>query len=237
MLAVVKLFFSSWKRFSLVYFTLVFLYILCNNIEGFFTLRYLVKPLVNLSIIGYFHFNSKRLNTLEKKFSYVALLALLLGDLFLIHDTLTLYFMLGMVMFALARICYSIVFSSKAYYNIDRVIPFLAVTLLFILLVIYLIIDKLEGFTIPVFGYIFLSLLMTKIAYLRKDRVNGKSYNFVMLGCIFFIISETIMVLHKFYTPLPFVSFSIMLFYSLGQYFIISGLTFQREIQGKGLFV
>lgn len=210
---------------------------LCNNIEGLFALRYLVKPLVNLSIIGYFHFNSARLNTLEKKFSYGALFALLLGDLFLIHDNLTLYFMLGMIMFTVGRICYSLAFSGKAHYNIDRVIPFLAVTLLFILLLIYLIIDRLEGFTIPVFSYIFLSLLMTKIAYLRKDRVNSKSYNFVMVGCIFFIISETIMVLHKFYAPLPFVSFSIMLFYSLGQYFIISGLTFQKETQGKGVFI
>ena len=46
----------------------------------------------------------------------------------------------------------------------------------------------------------------------------------VFLGAIFFIISDSILALNKFYAPIPKSSFFIMLTYLLAQYLIVVGI-------------
>ena len=59
---------------------------------------------------------------------------------------------------------------------------------------------------------------------MRKGIVNSSSYNLVFIGAIFFMISDSILALNKFYQPIPFSNISIMLTYALAQYLIVLGI-------------
>tara|TARA_R110000868_G_scaffold328255_1_gene589136 strand:- start:1541 stop:1768 length:228 start_codon:yes stop_codon:yes gene_type:complete len=70
----------------------------------------------------------------------------------------------------------------------------------------------------------FIILLMVITAFFRKGSVSKSSYILVFLGALFFITSDSLLALNKFYKPLPFSSISIMLTYSIAQLFIVLGI-------------
>ncbi|MEO5787784.1 lysoplasmalogenase [Gelidibacter sp.] len=88
----------------------------------------------------------------------------------------------------------------------------------------YLLKNNLGDLLIPVVFYILVILLMIISAFLRQKKVSQKSFIFVFIGAILFVISDSILALNKFYMPLPFSSISIMLTYGLAQFFIVLGL-------------
>ena len=51
-----------------------------------------------------------------------------------------------------------------------------------------------------------------------------------MIGAIFFIISDSLLAINKFYFPLPYSAFWIMSTYSFAQYFIVSGILIETGI-------
>jgi len=84
--------------------------------------------------------------------------------------------------------------------------------------------DGLGDLFIPVIIYMFVILMMLTTAFLREGTVPKNSYNLVFLGAIFFIISDSLLALNKFYSPLPLSGIWIMTTYSIAQSFIVLGL-------------
>ena len=67
-------------------------------------------------------------------------------------------------------------------------------------------------------------LSMSTAAYLRKGTISKLSYTLVFLGALFFMLSDSILALNKFYEPLAYSNISIMLTYAIAQYLIIFGI-------------
>lgn len=221
------LFFKKEKLFIVFFFTILFTDILFHNIDGFNKYRYISKLLITLSLMLHFYFNSNKRIIKERIFIILALIFSFLGDFILIANPQAIMFSIGISMYIVAKILYAFIFSFNAKFDIDRILPFLTITLLYCLLIIYFVYIGQGIPKILIFTYIFISLVMLKIAYLRYRIVNRKSYLLVLFGCISFIISESVIGLDKFYKPIFFESIFGMLFYGLAQFLIITGLISQ----------
>ena len=221
--------FKKKKLFFLLFFIILFTDIIFHNIDGFNKYRYASKLLITNSLMFFFYFNSSHFITSNRVLVIIALLFSFLGDFILISNPGASLFSIGISMYMISKITYAVVFSFSAKFDIDRSLPFLTVTLLYCLLIVYFIFN---GQGIPVliiYIYIFVSLIMLKVAYLRYKLVSRDSYLIVLFGCISFIISETVIGLDKFFAPIFYESIFGMLFYGFAQFLIIIGLIIQKN--------
>ena len=93
----------------------------------------------------------------------------------------------------------------------------------------YVMLDGLHEMLIPVGIYMIVILSMATLAYCRKGIVSRLGYFYVLIGAIFFLVSDSILALNKFYQPQVYASISIMLTYALAQYFIVIGMLSHKD--------
>ncbi|UOB18237.1 lysoplasmalogenase [Abyssalbus ytuae] len=223
-----KLLFKKEKSFFLIFLCILLIDLVFTNNQTLYPYRYATKLWIVISLGIHFYYNNSYLLQKERTLVWLALFFSFIADIILITDRL-LFVIIGMIMFLLVKICYATIFYFKARFDIDRLIPFLAVILLYSLIVIYYLYDGVGKLFLPVVIYIFVSLTMTKLAYLRYKMVNNKSYRYVMIGAILFITSETYMSFYNFYKPLPYTNTLVILTYGLFQFFIIRGIILQNK--------
>ncbi|MFK7748387.1 MAG: lysoplasmalogenase [Kordia sp.] len=205
-----------------------------NNTKEYHDYRIITKPLITILLAVFFFVNSYRMLIRQRLIILGALLLLCAGDIALLENTPFYSFIFGLTFFLIAILFYSLYFYKQARYDIDRLIPFLAVSLLISLSVIYLMYDNLNNLLIPVMIYLVSVLNLLKLAYLRYKNVNMKSYSLVFLGISCFTIAQVAVGLNRFYTVLPYKDIGIMLFYGASQLFIIVGiLTFKTQTENK----
>jgi uncharacterized membrane protein YhhN len=129
---------------------------------------------------------------------------------------------------------YSLYFYKQARYDIDRLIPFLAASLLISLSMIYLIFDNLDNLLVPIILYMAIVLNFLKLAYLRYKNVNTLSYRLVFLGVILFTAAQILIALNRFHQALLYKDIAIMFLYGISQILIIFGiLTFKDQEESK----
>jgi len=213
-----------FKIFIFLFILNLSLDIYFNNAKEFYALRFLTKPMITLILGVFFYLNSKNMLLLHRSVIILALLFLCVGDVILLEDTPFYSFIIGLLLFLISLLFYSFYFYKQAIYDIDRLIPFLAVSMLIALSLIYLMYDGLNNLLIPVMIYIATVLNFMKIAYLRYKNVNIKSYRFVFVGTILFTITQIIIGLHSFHKAIPYKDIFIMLFYGSSQLCIIVGI-------------
>ena len=56
-----------------------------------------------------------------------------------------------------------------------------------------------------------------------KKTISKISYNSVLIGALFFVISDTVLAINQFVQPFAYAHFIVMLTYGLAQYFIDEG--------------
>lgn len=223
-----KLLFKGSKSFLMIFLCILFIDLVFTNTDYLYKYRYATKIWITITLIIHFFYNNSGLVKRDRILGFCALLFSFLADVILITDKL-IFVVAGMFLFILTKICYSIIYSYRTKFDIDRLLPFLAVTLLYCLFIMYFLYEGIGKLYIPVVLYTFISVVMTKMAYLRYKRVSTKSYRFVFLGAILFIISETSMSFYNFYKPLPYTNTTVLLTYGLSQYFSIRGILLQNE--------
>jgi uncharacterized membrane protein YhhN len=222
-----KLLFKEPRSFFVIFLCVLFLDLIFVNIDHLYKYRYATKLCIVVALTIHFFYNSSNLLKKERILIFLALLFSLIADAVLITENLT-SLIIGMSLFIVAKICYIIVYSFKAQFDIDRLLPFLAVTLLYSLFIMYFLYEGISELIVPVVIYSLISLIMTKMAYLRYKVVNNKSYYFVLIGAIFFMISETIMAFYSFYIPLPYSYTLIILTYAISQFLSVRGILLQN---------
>lgn len=84
--------------------------------------------------------------------------------------------------------------------------------------------DELKSLLIPVVVYMVIVLNLMKIAYLRYKNVSNYSYYLVMIGTVFFTVTQILIGINRFHEPLPHKDFFVMSFYGISQLFIIIGI-------------
>lgn len=213
-----SIFFKIYIVFSVFYLLVLFL--------GYESLNLFLKPVL-IPLLGfgvYFHRKFPSKNTL-----LTALLFSWIGDVILLFtDIAEIYFILGLVAFLISHITYCILFNKQIKGTIKRNITLFGIGS--ILIACYLIgmlsvlLPTLGDLKIPVTVYasvISIMLLFSFNGFLVWKKP-GNSY--VFLGAIVFVLSDSILAVNKFYTPIEKSSFFIMLTYLVAQYLIVVGI-------------
>jgi len=217
------------KSFTLLFFIIVIAELICGSIESLSQLHYITKPLILVALIIFFGKRSKRLDQKAKTIMFLALMFSLLGDVLLMFvDLHANFFMGGLVAFLLAHIMYIIIFLKQ--HNQHKIKSlFLSVVLVYAMGLLYVLYDGLGDMLIPVIIYMTAILIMVVSASMRKGNVVKISYNLVFMGALFFMISDSILALNKFYQPIPYSNILIMTTYALAQYLIVLGVLKQND--------
>lgn len=181
-----------------------------------------VKPLLMPILLIYL----KSSGVIWNKVIYLLAAALFfswIGDILLL--TKINIFIGGLGSFLIAHICYIYCFRKNFSGSLLKKNPLYAIP--FFVLgtgMLLLIKGNLGELLIPVIVYTSVIILMGLFAINRKDFVNNPSFNWVLIGAILFIISDSLIALTRFYTPIPLDGVWIMLFYGTGQYLITEGI-------------
>ena len=165
----------------------------------------------------------------SKKWLLLALLFSWIGDIILMFaDKGELYFIFGLVSFLVAHLQFIVLFiKQKPETNYKKNsffwIGFLA-TLAYLASLLLLLFPTLGDLKIPVFVYAATISLMLIEAIKGYFSWQKPTNAVILIGAIFFVTSDSILAINKFYSPLPSASFLIMFTYSVAQYLITSGI-------------
>ncbi len=216
------------KSFSVLFFIIVIVELVFGSTESLSQLHYFTKPLILIALIVFFYKQSKHLNKSIRVITLLALMFSLIGDVLLMFVNKSAnFFMSGLVAFLIAHIMYILVFYKSRNKTANK-LPIIVILLIYASGLFYFLIDGLGEMLIPVLLYLLVILTMATTAFIRK-RSNKDSYKLVFIGAVFFMISDSLLALNKFYEPLPFSNISIILTYALAQYLIVLGILKQKD--------
>ncbi|WDF65138.1 lysoplasmalogenase [Flavobacterium sp. KACC 22763] len=210
-------FFKIYAAFSIVY-----LIILLSGYERFdLFLKPILIPIIGFGAYFYRKFQSKNILLAALVFSW-------LGDVILLFTDLgEIYFILGLVCFLTAHIIYCILFNKQKRIRKKQNKPlfiFGSILIAFYLIgMVSVLMPYLGDLEIPVSIYASVISIMLLFAFNGFLVWEKPGNQLVFLGAVFFVISDSILALNKFYAPIPKSSFFIMLTYLLAQYLIVVG--------------
>ena len=211
-------------------FRLIFIFISLTEIMGDFSgnkiVVYIAKPLILLSIIVYTRLTRNERDVKGLPFFHIGLFFALLGDVFLMIREKDL-FIPGLASFLVMQIFYAYSFyldyrqRPVSNFAIIRLAPFIVFAIIFFKVLQ----PHLPGTAMKTaVGIYALSIsVMTWMSLLRKNYVPSQSFVMVFAGAVFFMISDTIIAIDKFMTPVPLNTIWVMGTYCLAQYLIAIG--------------
>jgi uncharacterized membrane protein YhhN len=220
---------KSEKTFTLVFSIIVLLELITGNIESFSQFHYFTKPLILASLIVFFWSQSHNFPKSIRNITLLALLFSLAGDILLMFvDFSATFFIAGLIAFLLAHIMYILTFTKKRNKTKSPLLIVIAL-LVYAIGIFYIIKNGLGDMQIPVLLYLTVILTMVAMASLRKGKVPKVSYNLVVIGALFFMISDSVLAINKFYQFFASSGIIIMFTYALAQYLIVMGILKQGD--------
>ncbi|MET0759749.1 MAG: lysoplasmalogenase [Flavobacterium sp.] len=185
-------------------------------------LKPLLLPFLLFSVYTSEKFPTKNLLLSALTFSWI-------GDVILMFaDKGELYFIFGLVSFLISHILYIVLFSKQE--NTTDYRKNIIFWIAFILIILYLksmltlLFPKLGDLKIPVSIYaltISTMLLVSLKGYFSWEKPANIS---ILFGAMFFVTSDSILAINKFYEPLPYATFLIMFTYLVAQFAIVVGI-------------
>ncbi|RYE54560.1 MAG: lysoplasmalogenase [Sphingobacteriales bacterium] len=76
---------------------------------------------------------------------------------------------------------------------------------------------------VPVLGYSLTITFMLMMAAFRNMRVNQSSFEMIMIGALFFYVSDALLAINRFVTFFSLANLAIMVTYMIAQYLITMG--------------
>ena len=211
------------------YWIFLFAVILIGDLVGIQLNNNLVqsflKPLIIITLIGYF---DSQLNSITKglaKWVLFALLFSLLGDVLLMfQEKKSIFFLLGLSAFLIAHIFYIIFFHKvRVKENVKSNPWLLVVVVIYYAALISLLSPYLADMKIPVLVYGIVISFMFMLAMHMLFIKNKAAGQWMMVGALLFVMSDSILAINKFYQPFEAAGVLIMLTYGLAQFFIVQG--------------
>jgi uncharacterized membrane protein YhhN len=192
------------------------------QIDWLFTIA---KPLIMASLLLYYLYAAE-----SEHRSRVLVLAVIFsfaGDVLLMKEE---YFISGLIAFLISHVLYIFTYrefsnedSGNALNGLQRVRLAFPVVLAGSGLVVILL-PVLGDLKIPVMLYAAALAIMVITALFRFGRTTSPSFWMVFAGAVFFMISDSILAINKFLTPVAFSGVLIMSTYMAAQFLIIKGL-------------
>jgi uncharacterized membrane protein YhhN len=204
-------------------FTALYLIILYLDLEGFnWYMKPILLPVLLAAVAVSKNFPTKKILLTALTFSWI-------GDIILLFaDKGELYFIFGLVAFLLSHLVYILLFSKQPTTRINEKKEIFWLGILAILAYFFIMIDtlflKLGDLKIPVIVYAVVITTMLFFAFKGSLKWATPANNYILIGAIVFVSSDSILAFNKFYAPITHASFYIMLTYCLAQYLIVSGI-------------
>ena len=164
-----------------------------------------------------------------KKWLLLALTFSWIGDIILLFANKSeMYFILGLVSFLIAHILFILLFikqKSEGNYSKNWSFWFGFITVLVYLgSMLSLLFPKLGDLKIPVSVYAFIISLMLIMAIKGYFSWQKPMNILILIGALFFVISDSFLAINKFYNPILSANFIIMFTYIIAQYCITAGV-------------
>ena len=188
-------------------------------------LHFIAKPLLIPVLILLLYFSK---NTVpRRKLIVTGLFFSWLGDIFLLFDAENnLFFIFGLVCFLTTHIFYIIYFLKipSSTISLLKKQPWLVLLVIaYGAALVWLLHPHLGNLKIPVIIYaaVICTMLLCSLHIFLK--VNTPANLFYLSGAVFFVLSDSLLAINKFYHPFAFAGVFIMLTYCAAQYFIVNG--------------
>lgn len=213
------------KRFILSIFILASVGELASTFIDFPTMHLVCKPLIMVALGLYYYLSVSNEN---RSVSVLAAIVFsLAGDILLmLHG----YFMEGLIAFLISHVLYIIAYRQhrdEQSKNILRGVHSIRLAFPIILAgtgLVIILYPSLGNMKIPVVVYAIVLSSMVLSALFRFGKTNATSFWMVFLGAVLFMISDSILAIDKFLSPLAYSSLWIMLTYIIAQFLIVQGL-------------
>jgi len=160
------------------------------------------------------------MKTKSERLFIIGLIFSMGGDFFLDYDRVN-WFVFGLVSFLIAQLFYMFSFKPIEKKNIVAVVCYG----IYGLVIFSVISPGLNELFLPVLGYMSVLMLMGVFTLVSK-----KSNFWLIIGGISFIISDSIIAVDKFYEPIPYSHYFIMITYYFAQFSLVTGV-FQKRNQ------
>ncbi len=189
------------------------------------TLIYVAKPLVVIALIIYFLSATAGINNGVKKFITAALAFSWLGDVLLMFDSFDKnFFLFGLIAFLIAHIFYIIFFKKiQSGERLKLKWPLIVPVLVYYGGLMYLLNPHLGEmlWAVRVYGFIIsVMFLLALHALFIKNKEAGK---LMVIGALFFVASDSVLAINRFYQPFEYAGIITMLTYGLAQLLITLG--------------
>ncbi len=211
------------------YWLILYAVILVVHLAGIYwsndVLQLLTKPLLVILLIVYFLSQTKIWNDSLKKWVLAAQFFSWIGDVVLMFQGKNeLFFLLGLSSFLIAHIFYIVFFNNvRIRESIKSSWLLLLIVVIYYAVLITFLSPYLGKMKLPVRVYgIFISFMLMLALHMLfiKNKIAGR---WMMIGALFFVLSDSILAINKFYQPFEMAGIIIMLTYGLAQLFITEG--------------
>lgn len=211
----------SFKAYIGISFVYLLLIILGREDISWFLKPFLI-PLLFLAVHFCGDFPSKRFLLIALTFSWM-------GDVVLLFtDKGEIYFIVGLVAFLISHVAYIFLFSKQLRINSSRnsAVFWVGITaiIVYLVLMLSLLLPTLGDLKIPVFTYAIILSTMLLFAFKGYLKWSKPAGSYILLGAIIFVSSDSILAFNKFYEPILYSSFFIMVTYLMAQYLIVVGI-------------
>lgn len=181
------------------------------------------KPLLMPLLILYVYKVSLGKTTARVLIICLALLFSWLGDVVLMYQENSTFFMAGIGLFLLAQATYIFVLFKSTYQKPSlsflQIVPFIVYSI-----ILFYILLPAGDFTIPIIVYGLVILTMAIVARSREGHTSQESFKFAFAGSLFFLLSDSILAINSFQTTIPLAGVWIMSTYCIAQFLLVKGL-------------
>lgn len=217
---------KKYLKFNLL-FALIFILQILAEFQQITTLRYFIKPCIVISLMVMLYVSTNLKGRFHKRL-FIGLFFALMGDILLMfvwqHPN---YFIYGLVAFLLGHLFYISAFylDFRSAQELDKKGARLAIILCatFSIAFYFYLRPHLGDMKLPVMFYTFVISLMMMMAAFRNQRVNTLSFNLILFGALFFLVSDATLAYNKFVKGFDFAGVLIMATYMIAQYLITMG--------------
>ncbi len=221
---------SKFSTYSLYAF---YLFSIINLIEQVVQTKWLdlaTKPFLMIPLLlFYLSARAKKIDSLSK-FIVGALVFSWLGDLLLmLQGQFDGLFIFGLAAFLIAHLCYIFGFRLAKFHETSKTNrSFIHARLVFLIFIggtlIYMLYPYLDEMLVPVISYTIVIIFMAIAALFRRGWTVDKSFIMVYSGALLFIMSDAMIAIDKFMTPIVHGNLLIMATYIGAQFLIVKGI-------------
>jgi len=210
--------------FFKIYFFISLIYLLAL-LFGYEYLDLYLKPtlipLLAFAVYAYKRFPSRNSLLTALAFSWVGDIVLLFADI------AEIYFIVALASFLISHLIYCTLFNKQKTVEIRNNIVFrigCLIILLYVVGMISFLLPTLGTLKVPVIIYAFVISTMLLFAFNGFLSWSKPGNKYVFYGAVIFVVSDSILAINKFYTPIQKGSFFIMVTYLVAQYLIVDGI-------------